>query len=591
MNVSTSQTLRPFVVLGSVVLVVVALSWAQKVLIPVAMAFLLALVLRPLVNCLERAYFGRVTAVVIALLLTAVIVGVTGSVTTIQVRKLVADLPQYKANVVNKISGLRDVAKGDVQQAIQEIADAISLEQPKAPAAVEQTPVPVRVEDSHFARFRAMLGPAAELLANLALVIVLVAFMLIQREDLRNRIVRLVGDRSLVSTTHAIDEAVRRISRFLVSQLLVNVAFGVVLSSALFVIGVPYAFLWGFITAMLRFVPYLGTWAAGMLLVAFTVIIFQTWPPTLYALAVFVVLEILTAHVIEPLLFGHSTGISTVALIVAAAFWTWLWGPIGLILSTPMTACAVVLGKYVSNLRFFDVLLGDEPALDRVTRYYQRLLARDQDEAADLVEEFMRAQPREAVYDELLLPALVLVKRDQERGELGEADRRYILEVTRELLDEVVAAAESETERAHICIIGCPARAEEDELALRMFQQLAETSGVRVDVLSADLLTGEIVDRVGQEDIALVCIASLPPGGFAKTRYLCKRLRLEFPRLPILVVRFGAAHETLRPTIERLQQAGATHVGTTLLETRAQALPLLQSLSHSREPVARARGA
>jgi CheY-like chemotaxis protein len=306
----------------------------------------------------------------------------------------------------------------------------------------------------------------------------------------------------------------------------------------------------------------------------------------------FLILEVLTANVVEPLVFGHNTGISSFALLVAAAFWTWLWGPIGLILSTPISVCLVVLGKHVSGLEFFDVLLGDQPVLDTHVRYYQRLLARDQDEAADLIEEYIHTNPVESVYDAVLVPALALVKRDKERGELDADDERFILAVTSELLEDLTstqraarqAAAESANgERPKAWLLGCPVKDAEDELALQMFQRLLEPAGYHVEVLSATVLTAELITRIGQAAAPLICLASVPPGGLAKTRYLCKRLHREFPALRILVGRWSNSEDSDQ-TADRLKAAGAHLVGTTLIESRNQAIPLLQSLTHSHEP-------
>jgi predicted PurR-regulated permease PerM len=602
------------IVIGSVVLVIAALYWAQTVVIPVAVAFMLTFVLGPLVNVIQRAGLRRVPAVILTVLFAIALIGGTTVAIVVELNHLLAELPKHQTTIARKVSRLREAGTGSMWQNIQIVLRSVEQKEETAasrdpdgmplPPAAEQ-PISVRVEPSSFARLQSTIGPVAEVLANIGLVIVLLTFMLIQREDLRNRVVRLVGQHGLVSTTRAIDEATRRISRFLVSQVLINASFGVILSLSLFVIGVPYAFLWGTITAILRFIPYLGTWAAAALIFGFTVMSFPGWMPTLYAMGVFGILEICTANIVEPLVFGHSTGISTVALVVAAAFWTWLWGPIGLVLSTPLTACMVVLGKYVSNLQFFDVLLGDEPVLDREIRFYQRLLAHDHDEAADLVEEYIAEKPVEGVYDELLLPALHFAKRDRETGELGAADEEFILRSIRDILEEVAPAQLQATEeherqtkpalndvpaRACVCIIGCPARDQEDELALQMFRLMTEASGFTMEVLSSTMLTAEVIARVGQEEIALVCVGALPPGGMAKTRYLCKRLRLEYPRLPILVGHWGP-YENVNRGIQRLQSAGATHVATSLLELRNYAIPLLQALSHTTEPLTQAQTA
>jgi hypothetical protein len=304
--------------------------------------------------------------------------------------------------------------------------------------------------------------------------------------------------------------------------------------------------------------------------------------------------------VMEPMLYGRSVGVSEVALLVVVAFWTWLWGPIGLILSTPLTTCLVVLGKYVPQLEFFDVLLGDEPALEPHLSFYQRLLARDQDEASELVEEHLTDKEKswQSVYDELLLPALILAKREQERGRLDQADYQAMVRMTDDILEETTAAhvqllaeAEekekdpSETEEpVSPLVIGCPGRDAADESALRMFEQLLSGTKCEVEIATHKVLSSEIVAMVEAKKPTLICIASLPPGGLAHTRYLCKRLRTRFPELKILVGRWGIEGGKERSR-EVLLEAGANQVGFTLQESRQQAIQLLQLLPHLR-PVA-----
>ena len=256
---------------------------------------------------------------------------------------------------------------------------------------------------------------------------VLVVFMLIQREELRNRLFQLFGQGRLIYTTRAFEEAARSLSRFLLMQLVINAGYGLTLGLGLYLIGVPYPLLWGILSATLRFVPYVGTWVAIGLILLFSVAVTPTWTLPLLLLAFVVVLELSTAYIVEPLFFGHSTGVSPIALVAAAAFWTWFWGPIGLILATPLTACLVVLGRYVPRLEFLGVLLGATSAMDPEFTYYQRLLARDQDEATDVVNAYLRAHRPETVYDAVLVPALVLAKHDRNSGELSPDDESFIL--------------------------------------------------------------------------------------------------------------------------------------------------------------------
>ncbi len=587
---------RPLVVLGSIVLITASLYLAQQILIPLALAVLLAFILTPVVDFLHRRGLWRVPAALLVVILVFLALGGIGLGLAFQIKGLVADLPQYRHNIAQKIAGLRAVGQGtfwqDLQDMVQEVTNG--MEGPN-PTGISQEPRTVRLESSNLPGLEKVAGKAAEFLASAGLVVVLLVFMLIGREDLRNRLVRLVAHGRLVTTTRAFEEGARRLSRYLLMQLVINASFGLVVGVGMALIGVPYPLLWGFLAAILRFIPYVGSLLTTVLLVFVSVAVFSGWPRPILVLALLLLLELATANVVEPLLFGHSTGVSPIALLVAAAFWTWLWGPIGLVLSTPLTACLVVLGRFVPHLEFLGVLLGDEPALDPEITYYQRLLAHDRDEATDLVENFLQTRPKETVYDTVLVPALVLAKRDREGGALTPGDEQFIIQVTRDIVDDLIAAHQQnppETEiplteatrsaRVKVKVFGCPASDQEDELALRMFGELLAPSGCQFEVISANTLTGEVVARVQKERPDVVCIATLPPGGLAQTRYLCKRLRTQFPALKIVVGRWSFSEKNDRVQ-ERLVSVGADQVVTTLIETRDHLIPLIQGLSHVQE--------
>jgi len=341
--------------LGGIVLATATLYWAQKVLIPLALAVLLAFVLNPVVTVVQRRGLGRVPSVILVACLSFLLLGGIGLALTLQVKRLVAELPQYRENVVQKVAGLREVGQGrwlqDIEEMLKEPSEGDSKpEKTNTGSAAE--PFVVRMEPVSAFTFERVAAPTAEFLATTGLVVVLVVFMLIQREELRNRVIQLIGQGRLIHTTRAFDEAARSLSRFLLMQLLVNAGFGVTLGLGLFLIGVPYPLLWGILAGTLRFVPYVGTWLAIGLILVFSVAVTPTWTLPLLVLAFLVVLEVSTAYIVEPLLFGHSTGVSPIALVVAAAFWTGLWGPIGLVLPTPLTACLVVLGRYRPRLEF-----------------------------------------------------------------------------------------------------------------------------------------------------------------------------------------------------------------------------------------------
>ena len=413
-------------------------------------------------------------------------------------------------------------------------------------------------------------------------------FMLVQREDLRNRLIRLIGYGHLTLTTKALEEAGQRISRYLLMQSIINTSFGIAVGIALYFIGLPYALLWGFLAAMLRFIPYVGPWAATIMPGALSLIVFEGWMWPALVVAVFLVLELVNNMILEPLLYGESAGVSEVGLLIAIAFWTWLWGPVGLILATPLTVCVVVLSKYVPRLDFINVLMSDESVMKSHISYYQRLLAGDQDEAAEIVEEHLENHPFEETCDEVMVPTLNYAKRDRALGRLAENDEQFIFQATREILEALnglqpepsnpAAMIKRAPTTPRVRILGCPARDDADELALLMFWHLLDPARYDLVRLPVETLASEFIDQIAEKGPSLVCISSLPPGGLAQTRYLCKRLRNRFPDLKIIVGRWGTRSEN---NWTSLLAAGADKVGTTLVETRDQVIQLSQINPHS----------
>jgi hypothetical protein len=412
--------------------------------------------------------------------------------------------------------------------------------------------------------------------------------MLIKREDLRNRVIGLLGHGHLTGTTRVFVDAAERLSSFLLSQLLVNAGFGIVFGITLFILGVPYGFLWAFLTTMLRFVPYIGTWISVALPLLLSIAIAPSWTEPVLLVSLYVVYEIVTANIIEPLVFGHSTGLAPIALLIAAAFWSWLWGPIGLVLSTPLTACLVVLGQHIPRFKFLPLLLGDQPALAPHASYYQRLLARDEEEAKEVVRQFIVENGLEKVFDDVFLPALVLARRDRKLGGLTAEEEEYIYQTTREILNQLseLAAGASGKEEVdgktapspdgverqeagvEALILGCPAHHEAEELSLHMLAQLLEPDRCRVEIVSTKILPSEVEVQVEMEKPALLVIAVLPPGGLVQASYLCKRLRKRFANLPIVVGYWGEVRDFDRLLV-RLRTAGASYLATSLLQSRS----------------------
>jgi predicted PurR-regulated permease PerM len=590
-----TETLPSLIALGNVVLIIASLYWAQAILIPVALAILLTFLLSPVTGALERIALGRLPSVILIVVFTFSLLGGIGWIVTLQFGSLANELPTYRKNIRQKIADIREAGKGGALEKVQKTAEEVKEEFQKKdePARVQAKPREVVVaaeESSTFWPVPLAIGPMVERFAGVSLVIVLVIFMLIQREDLRNRLIRLVGYGRLTVTTRALEEAGQRISRYLLMQTIINSSFGLAVGLALYLIGVPYAVLWAFLAAVLRFIPYVGPFAAAMMPSALSLAVFEGWLWPIVVVGLFVALELLNNLVLEPLLYGESAGVSGVGLLVAIAFWTWLWGPIGLVLATPLTVCVVVLGKYVPRMDFIGVLMSDQPAMESNISYYQRLLAMDQAEAAEIVEEHLKTHPAEQIYDDVLVPALNYVRRDRELGRLTEDVEQFVFRATREILDDLnslktqSSSKVSDSSKAatidenslvilpKVLILGCPAQDEADELALLMFRQLLDGTKYEVEIMSDAMLTAEVVALIGEKNPAMICIAAVPPGGLSHTRYLCKRLRARFPNLKIAVGRWGIGSEDSNSIL----LAGADRVGTTMIETREQMIQLCQ---------------
>jgi predicted PurR-regulated permease PerM len=594
------------------VVLVTCLYWARAVFIPVALAIFLTFLLAPLITILQRRGLRRLPSVLLVVMLAAAVLGGGVWLVTAQVTSLAGEVPKYTENIKGKVKSLRHLGRGSVtsglEKMIQEISEAWnpsaasrerkSGDRPAVPVSDKPAAVVLESESpSWLARLPALLSSLLETLGGLALALVLVVFMLLKREDLRNRLIRLVSHGQITVMTKALDDAGQRISRFLLMQLIVNSTVGLTVGLGLLAIGVQYALLWGFVAAVLRYIPYVGVWIAALPPLILSLAMFEGWVQPLLVFSLFLTIELLASNVAEPRLFGHSIGVSEVALLVAAAFWAFLWGPIGLILSSPLTVCMVVLGKYVPALKFLDVLLGDEPPLDAHVTFYQRLLARDQDEATQLILAQVKASSQEQVYDEFLVPALNYAKRDRERDDLTESDEQFVIEAIREILEDLGERREAATqakgaiapeEQANasapirLRILACPARDEADRLALEMLRQLLDPAKWAVEVAAVETLTADLVARVAEQAPALVCIGALPPGGLAHARYLCKKLRARFPEVKINAGRWGLTGG-VEANREQLHDAGADLTATTMLETRSQLNSLLPILTQAQE--------
>jgi predicted PurR-regulated permease PerM len=567
---SSTSWQRTFFVLGSIVLVILSLYWAQKIFIPLALAVLLSFILHPVVFGLQRIGLRKLPAVIVVLCLALSLLVVLGWILTVQAKSLAIEWHDYRDNIDQKIGQL---GIGQFQDGESFLLDRIKN---LAQQMIDNI-------------LKAVIAPVFETLLEAFFVIVLLAFILLKREDLRNRLIRLVGQgQRTVATTKALDEATHRISRYLFVQVLINAGFGLALCLGLSLIGLDYSILWGSLAALMRFIPYVGTWVAAILPTMFSLATSQPpgeWIQPLEVFGFFLVLELLTAYVLEPFLFGLSVGVSPVALLVAAVFWMWLWGPWGLLLSTPLTVCLLVLGRYVPQLEFFEILLGNDPSLEAGVSFYQRLLAKDQDEAADLFEEQIRGRSLESICDEVVIPTMALAKRDRQRGVLSGKDEHFILQTIGNLVADLAPPAPAKSElslRSNLMILGLAASNKFDELALKIVQQMLSSDGCSLMIVSAKVLSSEVISLIEKAKPALVLIATLAPEGITQTRYHCKRLRAKFPDLKILVSRWGH-QENGGNQPDRILAAGANHLATTLAETRCQIITFLQVEAYSQK--------
>jgi predicted PurR-regulated permease PerM len=576
-----------------------------------ALAVLLSFALGPLVLLLRRWHLGRVPAVIFVVLLAFSIIGGIGTFVATQLAHLAADLPGYQVNIAQKIHSLRDsTGKGGVVDRTSKMVknldkeieksgetdDKTAANQPGAnsPSIQQQSPVPVEVRQAASTPLQLIYGFAAPLLQPLTtagIVIVFVIFFLLQREDLRDRFIRLAGAGDLRRTTVALDDAARRLSRYLLTQTAINASFGVLVGSGLWFIGVPNPGLWGILGMLLRFIPYIGPIIAAALPIIVALAVDPGWSMPLWTTGLFVVFELTTGQVIEPWLYGHSTGLSGIAVVVAAAFWTLLWGPIGLLLSTPLTMCLVVLGRHVEHLQFLEVLLGDQPALAPEESFYQRILADDPDEASHLAEEFLKENSLSAYYDQIAIRGLALAQLDVNRGMLDHDQRVRIKEAVDAVIDNLsdhddlsptgssasdgavptpVFSAEelapSWQGTPVLCVAG---RGSLDEASAAMLAQLLQKHGIGARVAPSASVSPPNLFALDATGVQMAYLCYLEPGSFTNPHYLVRRLRRKLPKATI-VDGFWTLKADEADQRNALAKTGADLIATFLQQAVAQ---------------------
>jgi predicted PurR-regulated permease PerM len=574
--------LKPWITFAGAVLVIFVLHWAEAVLVPIALAFLISFVLAAPVTWLER-WVGRIASVVAVVTLVFVMLGLAAWGLERQVVHLANDLPGYRLNILAKIEDIRGAGKGSAVEKLQETIDDIKTDLSKADTPKGKAPQSVVVASEpadDFAGF-GWLSPFLAPLGTASMVIILVITMLFERRNLRDRLLGLIGHGRLSITTKAFDEASTRVSKQLLMQSLVNTIYGVVAGGGLYFLGVPYALVWGVLAAALRFIPYVGPVIGAGAPILVSLAALQGWATPLWVMGMFAVLELFTNLVLETALYAGAAGVSQVALLISVAFWTWLWGPLGLLMATPLTVCFVVLGKHVPGMSFIGTLMGDAAPLAADHGYYQRLLARDPSEAADLIDKHIKTEPAGTVYDALLLPALNYAERDRLENRLSVEEESSVIEATRELLSDTASSIKrlqpASTEapgpvvlpgpREPLRVLGYPTSGIGDELALTMLAQAVSDLPVSIEISGARLLASELVALVRTQGVSVVCLADLPPSPPSKSRYLVKRLRDALPDLRIIVGRWSPTSLADEST-QALKDAGATLVATTMVETR-----------------------
>ncbi|HEX4425461.1 MAG TPA: AI-2E family transporter, partial [Terriglobales bacterium] len=545
-----SPTLSPVVVL---VLVIVVLYLARTVLIPLALALTLSFLLAPMVLWFQKLPMRRVPAVALAMLISVTLVGGLAWVVANQLLQVANDLPKYRLNIHHRIEAFhfpQDSGLGRATESVKEIGKELSDSEnnpanppegsqakPTTPAAA---PLPVQVitvPSNVLEYLRAMLGPVLRPLGTTGMVLIFTVFILIKQEDLRNRLLRLGGLEQLNAMTLALDDATRRISRYLVMQFTVNACYGICFGAGLFLIGIPNAILWGVIAGLLRIVPYVGVLTASAFPFALALAVFHGWGPPLLVVLLFALLELVTANIVEPWLYGAHTGISALALLVTTVFWTILWGWAGLVLAVPLTVCLIVLGRYVPRMSFLHVLLGDDTALSLEAQFYQRLLALDQEDARTIATTYLKSHSVASLYDKVLVPALTLAEQDRHKGALEGTRESFLFLSVSEIISELAIyrtdEAPSKSKKlklrwrstgfheapmssaaptpSAVRVFCLPASDQADEITSSMLSQLLERAGHGVVSLPLGSSFEEIWTYLPPEPQDVVCISALPP--------------------------------------------------------------------------------
>ncbi|EXL03722.1 MULTISPECIES: AI-2E family transporter [Pseudomonadota] len=564
---------RPFVPTAVTMVGVVAILYlGREVFLPLAIAFLLTFALAPIVSALRKRSIPKVPAVVVTVTLAFLAIGLFSFVVATQVSTLAQNIPTYQSNILEKVRALREVgANGGIVERLSNAVERVGAElqrgtrvpeqaEPQEPAR-EPLPVEIVSRQNPVEILKNVIVPLAAPFATAGLIIVVVIFMLLEREDLRDRFIRLVGYSDLHRTTEALQDAGKRVGRYLLMQLVVNTTYAIPITVGLWLIGIPNALLWGLLALVLRFVPYIGPAIAMLLPMLLALAVAPGWSMVLWTAGLFLVMELISNNIVEPWLYGSRTGLSSLAIIVAAIFWTWLWGPLGLVISTPLTVCLVVLGRHVPQFAFLDVMLGNEPVLEPHARLYQRLLAGDPDEATDYAEEFLEERYLVDYYDHIGIPALLIGENDRQRGVMTDEQRRKLADSALALVENLEDIAQEEEEeeeeaapesgkgptpsgedgietpdlpdgegRSLLCLGG---RGELDDAAAAMLAQVLEVQGAEVVTADHAVLEGRAISSLPLAKVDTVVVAFLNAASLAHARHAVRRLKRARPGLRV----------------------------------------------------------
>lgn len=581
-NYSTNSAILGIYRLLIVFFSVFTLYYAQSIIIPITIALLLTFLLSPLVTRLEKG-IGRVASIILVVIVVFSIIGYTGYVFAKQLVLFGSNFQNYYEIIQTKLQKFHFPQSGIlhyVGDAIENFKERLFQEPNTIGPNAQASQIKLIDLSSSITNFvESFFGSFFTILVKTGIVILLVIFMLLEREDIRGRIIKLIGQSRISSTTSAMNDASERVFRYLFRLFIVNIGFGICLTAGLYLIGIPSALLWGCFAALLRFIPYIGSWIGAIIPIALSFIVSDTWSTPLLTISFFAILEITTAYFIEPFYYGVGTGVSSFALILAAIFLTWLWGPIGFLLSTPLTVCLVVLGQYVTNMNFLSVMLSQEQALTPAEECYHRLLSFDSSKALDVIESYLQKNSLINAYDTILIPIIAQTERDFHLESIDGEQKGEVYQSIREI-EEFLGINEQKKDNAApqpkgkiICLSTKSVR---DEIGVSILAQLLLSESF--DVLPTVVLNlSETFELVDKERPEAICIVVMAPFILSNTRLLCAKLHQRKPQLPIIICLFGFS-ELGTQLLDKLKAVGATKVVTTL----SQAIDTLKELQSNK---------